>query len=109
MIVHTSIGGGFVRVRLTNQCGSDPLEVGSATIGIRGTGASIRPDTVRPLSFVGQPSVAVPPGSTVTSDPVALALPPLSDLTITLYLPDTTLPTTSHPQAATGYLSGNGD
>jgi lysophospholipase L1-like esterase len=45
----------------------------------------------------------------VASDPVVYTLPPLSDLTITLYLPDATLPTTSHPQAATGYLSGSGD
>src|SRR5438876_142532 len=50
-----------------------------------------------------------PGGSTVTSDPVGLTLPPLSDLTITLYLPTLTVPSTSHPQAATGYLSGPGN
>ena len=27
MIVHTSIGGDAVRVRLTNRCGSAPLEI----------------------------------------------------------------------------------
>src|SRR5262249_19939581 len=35
--------------------------------------------------------------------------PPLTDLAITLYLPAMTLPTTSHPQAATGYVAGPGD
>jgi len=109
MIVHTSIGGDAVRVRLTNQCGTDPLEIGAATIGMSASGASLRPNTVRPLTFAAQSSVSVPPGSTVASDPVVYTLPPLSDLTITLYLPDATLPTTSHPQAATGYLSGSGD
>jgi len=109
MIVHTSIGGDRIRVKLTNQCGTAPLQIGAATVGIRDTGARIRSGTDRTLSFAGQPSVAIPAGATVTSDPVALALPALSDLAITLYLPTKTLPDTSHPQAATGYLSDAGN
>jgi outer membrane protein assembly factor BamB/lysophospholipase L1-like esterase len=109
MIVRTSVGGDAVRVKLTNGCGSTPLEIGAATVGVRDTGPRIRPDTDRTLRFAGQPSVTIPAGSTVTSDAVELALPALSDLAITLYLPTMTLPGTSHPQAATGYLSGTGD
>jgi outer membrane protein assembly factor BamB/lysophospholipase L1-like esterase len=109
MIVHTSLGGDPIRVKLTNGCGDTPLDIGAATVGIRDTGASIRPQTARTLTFAGQSSVTIPAGATMTSDPVALALPPLSDLTITLYLPSPTVPTTSHPQAATGYVSGPGD
>ena len=109
MVVRTSLGGDAVRVKLTNGCGLTPLEVGAAHVGIRDTGASIVPGTDRALMFAGQPSVAIPAGSTATSDPVDLALPASSDLAITLYLPAATLPTTSHPQAATGYLSGPGD
>src|SRR5262249_38331117 len=63
----------------------------------------------RALTFEKQSSVTIPAGTTVTSDPVELTLPALSDLAITLYLPSPTVPTTSHPQAATGYLSGTGD
>jgi outer membrane protein assembly factor BamB/lysophospholipase L1-like esterase len=109
MIVHTSLGGDTVRVRLTNGCGVAPLAIGAASLGIRDTAASIRADTSRPLTFGGQPSVSIPAGATATSDPVALTLPDLSDLAITLYLPASTPPDTSHPQAATGYLSGTGD
>jgi polyvinyl alcohol dehydrogenase (cytochrome) len=109
MIVHTSVGGNLMRVRLTNECGSTPLQIGAAAAGIRATGASILPGTAHPLSFDGQPSVTIPPGSTATSDPVKLMLPALSDLAVTLYLPASTLPGTSHPQAATGYLSGAGN
>jgi outer membrane protein assembly factor BamB/lysophospholipase L1-like esterase len=109
MIVHTSIGGDTVRVRLTNHCGSTPLDVGAAAIGLRDAGARLHAGTVRPLTFAGQPAVAIPPGSTATSDPVALSVPPSSDVAVTLYLPAETLPSTSHPQAATGYLSGGGD
>ncbi len=109
MIIHTSIGGDTVRVKLTNQCGSTPLAIGAAAVGLRDTGARVRPGTDRTLRFGGQSTVAISVGSTVTSDPVELAVPALSDLAITLYLPTETLPSTSHPQAATGYLSGAGD
>src|SRR5215813_5150129 len=91
MIVHTSIGGDAVRVKLTNACGSTPLEIGAATVGIRDDGASVR-SPVRRLRFNGQRSVAVAAGATVTSDPVDLTVPALSDLAITLYLPTATLP-----------------
>src|SRR5262249_8105953 len=64
MIVHTRLGGHSVRVRLTNGCGSTPLEIGAATIGLRDTGARIRAGTDRTLAFGGQPSVTIPPGST---------------------------------------------
>jgi lysophospholipase L1-like esterase len=98
-----------VRVRLTNHCGSTPLEIGAGTVGLRETGARIHPGTERTLHFGGQPTVAIPAGATATSDPVELAVPALSDFAVTLYLPTRTIPSTSHPQAATGYVSGLGD
>ena len=109
MIVHTSLGGSAFRVKLTNLCGTTPLSIGAASVGIQDTGASVQPETARSLTFDGQSAVAIPAGAAVTSDPVELALPALSNVTITLYLPDQTVPTTSHPQAATGYVSAAGD
>jgi lysophospholipase L1-like esterase len=105
MIVHTSVAGERVRVKLTNQCGDTPLQIGAATIGLRDSGASVRAGTDRALQFDGQPSLAIPAGATATSDPVDLALPALSDLVISLYLPDATAPSTSHPQGARGYIA----
>jgi lysophospholipase L1-like esterase len=109
MIVHTSLAGREVRVRLGNECGSTPLEIGAATVGLRDTGARIRPGTARTLRFGGRRSVTIPAGSSVTSDPAGVAVPSLSDLAITLYLPNPTAPSTSHPQAATGWVSTPGD
>jgi lysophospholipase L1-like esterase len=109
MIAHTSLGGDQVRVRISNRCGTTPLEIGAASIGLRDTAAGIHPESVRALRFDGLGSAAIPPGSTLTSDPVDLALPALADLAITLYLPSETLPETSHPQGARGYVSGAGD
>lgn len=109
MVVRTSIGGSSIRVKLTNQCGDAPLEIGAATVGIRDEGASIRPGTIRALRFDDRPSVTVPAGAVVTSDPVELDVPALGDLAISLYFPQATVPTTSHPLGARGYSSGGGD
>lgn len=109
MIVHGSVGGDGLRVKLTNGCGSTPLEIGAATVGLTDTGARVRRGTMRRLRFDGRRTVTIAPGSTATSDRVDLAVPALGDLSVTLFLPAATLPSTSHPQAATGYLSSAGD
>lgn len=109
MIVRTSLGGDAVRVRLSNDFGDTPLSIGAASVGLRATGASLVAGTAHPLTFGGHTSVTIPPHATITSDPIPMTLPPQSDLAVTFYLPALTVPTTSHPQAATGYVSGAGD
>jgi lysophospholipase L1-like esterase len=109
MVVRTSLGGDAVRVKLTNQCGEVPLLIGAASVGVQEAGASIRSGTERPLLFEGVASIAIAPGATATSDAVDLALPAQSDLAITLYLPEETVPSTSHPLTAPGWVSGSGN
>src|SRR5207244_12678343 len=92
MIVHTSLGGDDVRVKLTNGCGAARLVIGAATVGIRNTGARVLPGTQRPLRFAGQTPISIPGGSTVTSDPVGLTLPPRTALTLPLRPRTRTIP-----------------
>ena len=70
-IVHTSIGGDRVRVRLSTF-GAGALHVGAAHIAVRDAGAAIVPGTDRTLTFGGQPSIVIPPGAVVLSDPAEL-------------------------------------
>jgi len=69
-IVHTTIGGGMVRVRLSNAFASDDAEIAAAHIAQRGNGADIVAASDRPLTFSGRPAVTIPPGAVVLSDPV---------------------------------------
>jgi len=110
LIVHTSIGGTRVRIRLSNEMGSTPLRIGAAHIALRAVGAANGADTQagtdRPLTFSGNTSITVPPGAPVLSDPVDLNVPALSDLAISLYLPGTVGATTIHGTASqTNYIS----
>jgi lysophospholipase L1-like esterase len=109
-IVHTTIGGNQIRVRLTNEYGDRPLVVGAVRVAVRDSGARVRPGTERVITFGGQPTVVLRPGATLASDGVALDVPPLADLAISLYLPDTTRASTMHGAAyQTSYLSAAGD
>ena len=106
LIVHTSLPGGRVRIKVSNTYGDEPLFVGSAHIARRTTGAEIDPTTDRALRFHGQPSTIVPPRSMVASDPVDLDVPPLADLAISLFFPKATRATTIHSLALqTNYIS----
>lgn len=106
LIVHTSIGGSQVRIRLSNEHGATPLRIGAAHVALRQGGASIVPGTDRALTFSGQESIVIPPGAPVLSDPVDLNVPALSDLAISLHLPGPVQATTVHGSAfRTNYVS----
>ena len=106
LVVHTSVGGTKVRIKLSNTFGDRPLTIGSAHVARRTAGAEIDPASDRALLFRGRPSTSIPAQSTVVSDPVDLAVPALSDLAISLFFPDTVAETTSHTLALqTNYVS----
>ena len=113
-IVHISIGGQRVRAVLSNTFGTSPLQVGAARVGLRQKDSALVAGSARPLTFSGRPSVSIPAGAVMYSDPVSLTVPPLSDLAIDLFLPDDTganpSPLTSHNGAfQTNYISATGD
>ena len=110
LVVHTSLGGSEVRVRLSNAFGSESLVIGAAHVALRSKDASIASGTDRPLTFNGSGSVTIPPGALVVSDGVKLDVPALSDLAVSLYLPGPTGQATWHAAAlSTNYVSRSGD
>jgi lysophospholipase L1-like esterase len=108
-IVHVSIGGPSVRIVLSNAFGATTLKIGGANVALAATGGAIKGTSV-PALFHGQPTVDIPAGAEVVSDPIALDLPPLSDLAVTLFVPGQAVATiTQHGFAdQTNYeLAGN--
>ncbi|TDH61433.1 SGNH/GDSL hydrolase family protein [Dankookia rubra] len=95
-IVHVSLGGPQLRLRLTNSYGAQTLVVGAVHVARAAEGSGIRPGTDRPVTFAGQPGASIPPGAVLVSDPVDLAVPALSDLAVSLYVPQDTGPATQH-------------
>lgn len=110
LVVQASLGGNRVRIRLSNEMGTTPLQVGAARIGLRAQGSDVAPGSDRALTFSGRAGVTIPPGAPALSDPVELHLPPLASVAVSLYLPGTVQATTLHSLALqTGYVSPPGD
>ena len=86
-IVHTSIAGKSLRVRLTNEFGIEPLRVDAATIAVSAGVSSVDAATLHELTFSGSRSIVIPAGAQVLTDPVAMATPAFSNLAISIYLP----------------------
>jgi lysophospholipase L1-like esterase len=100
-IVHTSVGGNALRIRLTNEYGTTPLAIGHVTVGLPTAPASadLVPDSIHTLTFAGSQSATVNVGADLISDPVQFDVPALHELAVTIYLPTATGPTSWHWQA----------
>lgn len=88
-VVHLSIGGDRLRVRLTNEFGTTPLRIGEVRVARRAA-----PGTSRRVTFGGQASPLIPAGAPLVSDPVDLRVPDADDLLVSIYLPVLTPVTT---------------
>jgi lysophospholipase L1-like esterase len=113
-IVRTSVGGKRVRVVLSNAFGTRPLEIGAAHVALRDKESTIAVSSGRRLTFSGRASFTIPAGASIVSDPVDLAVPPLTDLAIDVFVPGALgaadSPLTMHNGAwQTNYLSSAGN
>jgi len=108
-IVHTSLGGDTVRIKLSNAFGKEPVTIGGAHIALRASEASIAPGSDRALTFSGRPAIKIPAGALVLSDPVKLKVPVLGNLAVSIFLPETVIASTVHYSAQQNNYIGAGD
>jgi len=95
-VVRLSAGGRRLRIRFTNEYGQTPLAIGAARVGLLGPDGRILPENERILIFGGRATATIPAGAPLVSDPVDLAVTPLSSLRIAFYLPGAVRQCTCH-------------
>ena len=113
-IVRTSVGGSRVRIVLSNAFGTAPIDIGAGNIALRDKESSLVTSSVKPLTVAGASKFTVLAGATLVTDPVDLAVPPVSDLVIDLYVPNdlgiSPSPVTTHNGASqTNFVSETGN
>ncbi|HEX6345054.1 SGNH/GDSL hydrolase family protein [Umezawaea sp.] len=111
-VVHTSVGGSAVRVRLSNRFGTRPAVLGRVSIAV--AAASDSPaavdGTMRGVTFGGADSITIPAGAEVLSDQVRLRVPRDGNLLVSTYTPVATGPVTYHGLATqTSFFTRDGD
>ncbi len=90
MFMRASIGGISVRVHLSNAFGAGPIYIGAAHIALRDKDSAIVAASDHALAFSGRPSVTIPLGAEVISDPVSLTVAPLAELAVSVFVPNET-------------------
>lgn len=95
-LVHTSIGGPNVRISLSNAFGDRAVTFDSVYVGVHDAGAALVPGSNREVLFSGSPTVTVPAGAEVLSDPLDWTVPA-----------DTTIAVSVHVVGASGALTGH--
>jgi len=110
-VVHLSLGGKRLRVRFSNAFGTQALTIDAAHVARSAdkTTARTMPGTDRGLTFDGRTRISIPPGADYLSDPVSLDAPALSNLTISIHLPQAPVGETGHPgsRATSYYVHGD--
>jgi lysophospholipase L1-like esterase len=86
-IVHLSLGGKAIRLRISNEFGPVPLAVSSVHVALSAGADTIQPGTDRPATFNGEASVLIPAGTIAVSDPIPVPVQALTDLAVSLFLP----------------------
>ncbi|MFE1449383.1 SGNH/GDSL hydrolase family protein [Streptomyces olivaceoviridis] len=109
-VVHLSVGGTAVRVRLSNRLGTAPLRLGAVTVALsRAAGPEAVPGTLRTATFRSATELTVPAGADAVTDPVPLRVPAGADLLVTVYTPENSGPATYHRTALqTSYVAPAG-
>jgi lysophospholipase L1-like esterase len=109
-IVHPSIGGSVIRIRLSNVFGSRTIRFDAVHAGLQKEGAAVKQESDREVTFGGNRWISIPEGADALSDPITLAIEAQSNLAITLFTSGETGPATVHPSAfQTNYISESGN
>lgn len=109
-IVHSTVGGSSIRIRLSNFFGTKAVTFGSVYLGLQESGASLIAGSNHPVTFGGAKLVTIPEGAEAISDPVSLSVGPQKNLAVSLFTSGPTGPATSHSSAfQTNYVSEPGN
>jgi lysophospholipase L1-like esterase len=110
LVVHTSVGGEWVRIRLSNTFGATALKLGAVHIALRERAGMIVPGTDHALMFKSNAGVVIPSGAPVISDPVQMEIPASADIAVSIYASGVTGAPTCHILGLeTTYISGPGN
>ena len=111
LVVNPTYRGRLVRLRLSNRYGGQPASFGAVSIARRLAGADVVPRSTRVVLVAGQPSVTIPAGGEVVSDPVRFKVRAFEDVAVNMFVATSGSATQHSSALQTSYVSaaGSGD
>lgn len=107
-LIRLSVGGGPIRLRLSNEFGNSPLEIAAVHVARAVSPASSRIErsTDRAVTFNGAQTVSIPAGAEYLSDPIFLGVAPFTTLAVSIHFAGLPQLQTGHPGSrATSYFA----
>jgi lysophospholipase L1-like esterase len=107
-IVHLSVGGSELRVRVSNAFGTQPLHLMAVHVArpVSVAGAAIDAASDKAVTFDGAADVMIPAGAEYLSDAVEMPVTALSSLAISIHYDEPPAGETGHPGSrATSYVT----
>ncbi|KAF3931285.1 hypothetical protein ABW19_dt0206219 [Dactylella cylindrospora] len=105
--LYMTIDADKIRIRISNAFGVNDLPITEVSValpvdGAAGVGA-IETKTLKKVTFSGSPSIIVPNGGLVVSDPIDFKIKPLTNIAVSIYLAtgQQGFAVTSHPGSRT--------
>jgi len=86
-LVRVSVAGKRLRIRVSNEGGSDALVLGAVHVGAAGPDGTVLPGSDHAVNFDGRGSVVVPAGAPLLSDAVDMKVDALQKLVISIHVP----------------------
>jgi lysophospholipase L1-like esterase len=86
-LVRVSVAGKRLRIRVSNEGGSDALVLGAVHVGAAGPDGTVLPGSDHVVTFDGRGGVVVPAGAPLLSDAVEMKTDALEKLVISIHVP----------------------
>jgi lysophospholipase L1-like esterase len=96
MIVRTTLAGTLLRLQFSNAMGSAPVRISATQVGRSDGDSVVRSGSSAVVTFGGQRSVTIQPGTVAISDAVPMKVSALEKIAVSIHLPDETAADTLH-------------
>lgn len=100
-VVHTSVGGDTLRLRISNEFGEGPVRIDQVYLAVSQGLSLIDTTSIKTVTFSGNNSATIEAGKALVSDDLVFDLDPLSDVTITMHVDSVGNALTGHPGSRT--------
>ncbi len=94
-LVRVAVAGKQIRLRLSNEGGSDELALAAVHVGAAGPDGSVLPGSDHVVTFDGHGATVIPASAPLLSDPVDMKVDALEKLVISVHVPGA-LPRVGH-------------
>lgn len=108
-MLRMSLGGESIRIKVSNLFGKAPITFSSVRVARSLGGSKIDVNTDRVVAFGGAPTITVPSGGEVLSDPIVLSVKALSNISVSMYFSTFSAIPTIHELAKQTIYIGNGN